>query len=167
MSLISLIKSYTSTRCIKKIFSNSKKISEIVQRDFLVSTDFEVIKRRAWWKFALMLMLLAVTTVGLIGVDRSPEAILPSLLAMLSIAFLLLSLYQFIFCVGMLNCQLASLNALLQNFFNYMPIRIIDNIELYVMRIKPADESLIKLRAAMKVYNLIFEIGSLISDSFG
>lgn len=156
MTLISLIKSYTSTRRIKKIFCNSKAISDIVKRDFYVSTDFGVIKRRAWWKFALMLMFFAVTTAGLIGDDISPEA----MLAMLPIAFLLISVYQFIFYVGMLNCQLASLNALLRNYFDYKPIRIIDNIELYVTQLKPADESLIKLRAAMKVYNLFFEIGS-------
>lgn len=134
-----------------------------MKRNFYVSTDFDVIKRRAWLKFAVMLMFFVVTTAGLIGDDISPEA----LLAVLPIAFLLLSVYQFIFYVGMLNCQLATLSALLQNSFNYKSIRIIDNVELYVTQLEPADESLIKLRAAMKVYNLIFEIGSLISDSFG
>lgn len=134
-----------------------------MKRNFYVSTDFDVIKRRAWLKFAVMLMFFVVTTAGLIGDDISPEA----LLAVLLIAFLLLSVYQFIFYVGMLNCQLATLSALLQNSFNYKSIRIIDNVELYVTQLEPADESLIKLRAAMKVYNLISEIGSLISDSFG
>lgn len=106
----------------------------------------------------------------MIGVDITPEDILQALLRMLSITFLRLSVSQFIFYVGLLNHELDSLNGLLHNFFNYKPIRIIDNFELYVTQVRSSqasDESLIKLRAAIKVYSHIFEIGSLISDSFG
>lgn len=160
MSLISFIKSYTSTRRIKKIFSE-KNLGNC-EKKFLRLDGLRCDKKASLVEVCCNADVLRCYNCGVDwrrhfsrgtagGASDSFSAPLG-----LSVHFL-----------RRLNCQLATLSALLQNSFNYKSIRIIDNVELYVTQLKPADESLIKLRAAMKVYNLIFEIGSLISDSFG
>lgn len=145
MSLISFIKSYTSTRRIKKIFSE-KNLGNC-EKKFLRLDGLRCDKKASLVEVCCNADVLRSYNCG---VDWRRH-ISRGTAGGASDSF----------------SQLATLSALLQNSFNYKSIRIIDNVELYVTQLEPADESLIKLRAAMKVYNLISEIGSLISDSFG
>lgn len=166
----SFVQSYVTTENIMKVHLNSKEIARLSQV-FKIFINFKKVKIKAWKMIWMMFGFLATVhgSLMLAHLNNSAE-ILQILLGCLPMVFLLVIVYKFVFYVNMVNSQLKFLNKLLCRIFQYQPIKIIDNINYHLMHVKPlkpADDTLSKLRVIWKIYNNIYESGILINESIG
>lgn len=168
---VSFVQSYTSTRHIKKVYLNTKEIARLCS-EFKLDIDFKQIRNDAWKRVAVMISFIFLMHGSVMLAHRnSPNSTLQLLLGILPIFFLLMIVYKFVMYVDMVNSQLRLLERLFMDVFQYQPIKILENginVQLkHVEPSKPFNEILNKLRVVWKIYNVIFDNGSLINDSLG
>lgn len=165
----SLIQSLMSTQRAKKIYLNTNDIVQLYRQEFKLDIDFKRINRASTKKLLLMVAIFftAHGTVTFIKVN-SFEDKLTMLLSVVPIFFLLMVVFKFVFYVGIVNGQLKLLNEMLENIWMYHPIMTFDNIDFHVLtNVKSRDDPLMKLRVLRRIYNITFEIGTLINNSNG
>lgn len=169
----SLIQSYLTTAKIKTMFLNVNEMVRIVRHEFGKKTDFKQIRKDAWKRLALSLVAFCIFH-GILAViavlQRGPYAIISVFFGSSPILMLIFILYKFIFFATMINYQLDLIEHLLTESFQYQPIRIIDNINMYLdpssPRI-PRDDYFRKLFAIRKIYCLVYDNSLLVNESNG
>lgn len=162
----SIVQSYTTTHKVKLIFMNFKEILQIFQQNFGSDLDVQKVKvlsrKRMICVFVFIILLHG--TVMLINIE-SGERIFKLILGIFPVLFFLMITNKFIFYVALVNFQLTQLITLLTQTFQ--SIKIIDNINCHLKPKRFKDDSLNKLRAARKFYNLTQENASLVNESNG
>lgn len=167
----SIIQSFMSTRCVKKIFLNVKDIMKLYRQELDVIIDFRRIKKSTLKK-VLLVILFFISTHGTVTlIKRNSNNAFPLLLGAIPVFFLHVVVFKFTFYVGMINSQLFFLNKMLGNISTcHQPIKFIDNVSFPVTQIKSIklfDDPLKKLRTLRRIYNIIYENGTLINNSNG
>lgn len=170
--VISLVQSYLSTQKTKKIFINLKMIGEISLRVFDIVINYKNIRnyacRRAAFMAAFFLTTHAIATS--FHCDSFEEAY-PLLVGSIPVFVLYMIIYKFIFYVQMINCELVFLEKLLTKVFEKPQQKVPKYYSNRFLTVKPVvplmDEPLRRLRAARKIYNIIYENGLLVNQSNG
>lgn len=164
--LSSFIQSYASTETIKKVYLNSKEIAQLCFDVFMVVVDFKKAKEAAWKRILKGIVFLATlhTTVIFWHMQTNGTNLLP-LLVLFPTSYLLMITFKYVFYVAMVNDQLIVLQEFLERMLNQ--IKVIETVNS--RSIQSADDPfpLCKLRTLWKIYNIIYENGTLINDSQG
>lgn len=163
----SLIQSFTSTRKIKKIFLNTSEIIQLAKQIFNITVDIKKIRRDTWKRMLFLIALLVVINISTaIWHVESIFEFLFSFVVLIPTFFFAIVICKFVFYVEIVNKQLSFLEKLLRNLFD--DTHNISNSDFIdVKQVKASNDPLTKLLALRNIYNLIFENGSLINDSFG
>lgn len=168
---VGLIHSLVSTQCVKKVYLNSNEVSRLINDEFKMAFNYKSVRKEAWRKLVFVLMFVLTLHVIVILVHAgTPDNVYQLLLGILPMLFLSMVVYKFIFYVCMINHQLAFLKVILDDVFKVKTIKPIETINLHLTIIKPVNtkvDELKKLRIISKVYNIIYENGSLINASHG
>lgn len=172
VTLTSILQSYSSTLKIKKLFINAKEIAETSSSKFNIAFDFSHLKKAAWTRLAVMFLFYLTLHVIVMKIEAQQGRIevFVGLLATVLILTINIIVYKFVFFVYFINCQLKFLEKLLENIFAYQPVKIIDNINLHLLNVKPLkpdENSYSKILFAREVYNKIYENGKIIDESAG
>lgn len=164
----STIQSFVSTLEIKRVFMNLKEIEKIINQEFSVQIDFKTFKENAWKRLYIMLTSFTILHGGTSLFHMYEEDIVVKIfLGALPVLFLIMIVYKMIFFVALINFSLRLLDDLITDIFQYQPINIIDNINYHLTSVKTTENLLERLRAARKIFNIIFENGALINKSNG
>jgi hypothetical protein len=167
----SLIQSFISTSEVKKIFLNAKEISKLTQEEFDIIIDFKKIKKSASRRMLVLTSFFGIIhAVAFFLSSRSIADITPMLLEIIPISYLLITVYKFIFYVGMVNEQLKLVAKLLNGIYEYIPSKTVETYNVHLVNVKPAKkykDPLRKLLAARKIFNLVYANGVLINESNG
>lgn len=168
---VSLLQSFLTSNKIAQIFHNVKIISTIITEDFKVSQNYEKIKRKLN-RHGLMVMLVFVLIemTVIIITSKSFEEVLLQLCYLLVLFVLLLTIYKFIFYVQVINCQIQKLNELLEGIFHVERPRVIEDLSINTISVKVhkvTDEIFKNFVSSKKIYNILFENGSLLNESMG
>lgn len=170
---ISLIQSYVSTSEVKKIFFNVMETVQLCASEFNVIIDPKLIRNGAWRRLSVMIIFFGIVHGGLTLLNvSSPEIVKKLTIGLLPMFFLLTIMNKYIFYIGMMNHQLEFLTILIKSVFKSepQPINIVENINFHLKSVKPmtsVEDPMRKFRAARKIYNIIYENGTLINESNG
>lgn len=170
----SLIQSYMSTEKTKKIYLNTQRISVIFQEEFDVFIDFKKIKNLAWKRLALSFVLFTMFhgSVGLFQMKYKND-IYAIFIGAIPLLFFLCIVYKLVFYIDFINLHLEFLDQLISDIEILQPIKIIDNINFHLLSVKAVrptkfpKDSLQKFMMSRKIYNLIYDNGTLINSSNG
>lgn len=164
----SLIQSYLTTRSVKKIFLNVKDFSQHCYYDFNICINFQQIKKSAWKKMSLITLFFSTVhgTSAYFQAKTLTDTV-PMLFAAIPTFFLLVVTFKFVFYVDMVNSQLNYLNEILLNCNNVS--KMVEKLHFNAIPVAPVKDSssMRKLRAARKMYNIIYESAALINNSNG
>lgn len=169
----SLIQSYISTEKTKKIYMNLRENVQSYINDFNQTINFRMIRNAAFKRLSVMVIFFVVVHGGITLLNlHSMDAVIKLTIGLLPMFFLLTIMNKYIFYVGMVNHQLQYLATLMGDILKAdpHPVKIIVDIVnngLKPMPIKLPEDPMRKLRAARKIYNIIFENGTLINESNG
>lgn len=167
---VSFVQSFVSTQSVKKIYLNSKETVQLCL-EFKLNIDFKKIKRNALKKVCAMLsFIFALHGFVMLSHMNNLHNTLQLTLGIFPMLFLLVVVYKFVFYVDIVNSQLRLLETILEEIFRYQPSKINDNdVDLkQVEPSKPVDDvTFSKLRVLWKMYNLIYDNGTLINESIG
>jgi hypothetical protein len=163
----SILESFTRNREIKEIHLNSENISQILvdKFDFTGSNQMKV---SVWRKFVVFSTIFSVVFSSLSAVRSGFSLKLLTMPIVFSVSLLLLStILRIFFNAVTVNEQLENLNSALWKIYSPTPIRIIDNIFLYLENSNVHCDPLCKLKQARIIYNLINKNVALINQSCG
>lgn len=167
----SVLQSFLSTKKLATIFENFRKVFEITSEDFNVTQNFIKIKQRFKINVTLMIIFLLSTQVFLIVMDtKSFEEFIFLCCGTLPIIFVLLTVFKFVFYVQMINHELKMLSNLVEGIFRLQSPKIIEQLDLHLISVKPHrfyDDVFKKFVSAKKIYNILYENGSLLNGSMG
>lgn len=168
---VSLIQSVTCAKKVKKIFLNSKEITQVCQDEFGILIDAKAIRNSALRRLSIALAFI-LTLHGAVTITHagSPAETIFSLLSLLPILFLVMVVYKFVFFVAMCNSQLTFMRLLIVKIFKSKPVRIVENINFHLSTLQPGksgEDPLSKLRVLSRIYATIYENGNLINESNG
>lgn len=171
--LTTIIQSYCTTRSVKKIFLNTKQLTDTCCQEFQICVDFRRIKKATWKKISVI-SIFFVTVHGISTYYQAKNLLdaLPMIIGAVPIFFLLIVAYKFVFYVNMINSQLSFLNAVIKKIISEQPSNVVENISFRVVPVFPEKQSnpittLRKLRVARQIFNLIYENGNLTNNSNG
>lgn len=161
----SLIQSFNSTQNVKRFFFNLKDILELYKTEFDVTLNYKRIKKTLWKRFAKMISFFLIVHVGTsVWHLRSYYDLFHMLIAMLPVLFLLMIIYKFMFYVNVVNRHLKFMGSLLEKSFSNQTK---PNEVIPVKQLSSPEDPIRKLKAARKVYNLLYDNGMLVNESFG
>jgi hypothetical protein len=167
----SVFQSFFTTKKLATIFDNFKKIFQITADDFKISQNFHQIKRRFKINVTLMILFLLSTQIFLVAMEsKSFESVLSLCCGTLPIIFVLLTVFKFVFYVQMINFELKMLSNLVEGIFQPQSPKVIDELDLHLITVKPHkfyDDVFKKFVSAKKIYNILYENGSLLNESMG
>lgn len=163
--LTSFIQTYTSTKTIKRMFLNTKEITRICFNEFIVVCDFKKSKEAAWKRILKGVIFLAVLHVAMtLSQIKTSESNIVMAFAIVPTSYLLMIVFKYVFYVGIVNQQLLVLQKFLEKLFDAQ-VKIVENVN--ICAISSAIDPYRKLRAAWKIYNIIYENGAMINESQG
>jgi hypothetical protein len=167
---VSIVQSFNSIESTKRFLTNSSEVIRNVQKSFGLAEDYTFLTRSSWRRFLLLTFFVISAQFSLLAFyGDSHEEFMYVVVTTPSIMYLLLLLYRFTLYVSLVNDQLRFLSAaVLTTFDSYRSpsIEIINN-RLRCVKQKGVSDPLTRLQAAKNSYNLIYESGSLINQSFG
>ena len=161
----SIIQSFWFTKSAKKIFLNMKIISDLAQQEFGIQTNFKTVKIEMRKRFGALLFYFILTHGTLISLHHR-KAQFQLMFGAFPMIFLLTVVCKFVFYVSTINHHLIFLKKILENIFKNQPDQVKHDLAS-VRPIKLYQNSLKELQTVRKIYNLIYENGTLVNDSNG
>lgn len=169
--LSSIVQSFMSNWKVEKIYQNAKEIAKVSFEEFNVVIDFKKIKKASQKRLAALLTLfLSVHFTTRFLHTNTFEDIVVMFFAVLPVLYLVMTVFKFVFYVGMVNCQLGFTAKLIENIFKKPQTLALETVNLQKIFVKPSkkfEDPLRKLIAARKILNLTCENGALVNDSNG
>jgi hypothetical protein len=170
ISTLSIVRCFNCVENTKILFLNSSEVIENLQRYFGLGGDFRFLKKSTWRRFLFMAVYFILVHMSLLiyYVDSINDFIFTAA-TIPSLFFLILVVWMFNFFVGLVNAQLSLLSSAVQNIFGFYHEPSVEIFNNHLRRVKPRgvkDPSL-RIQAAIRVYSLIYDNGSLINHCFG
>lgn len=169
--LVSLLQSFLSTNKMAQIYDNVRKIVVIVAEDYKINCDFKKIKRKLTRDAILLVVFFAITQISLLVLtSQTMQESIYQMCYLIVIFLLLLIAFKFVFYVQIVNNHLKELNKLLEGIFNIQPARTIEDFNVNLIPVKVSkitDDIFKKFLSAKKIYNILYENGSLLNESMG
>lgn len=162
-----LVQAYTSTKYIKKIFSNTEVVVESCRRQLKVTLSFGRFRTSSWKRFCGMAFVIALAYAAFLAVATiSGVDFLISTVALLTLgSFSVILINKFVFYVCLINFELEFVNTLLQSVINLCTLK------LYTLNVKNSSncsrQVLAKLQAVWEVYEKVRENAILVNKSMG
>jgi 7tm Chemosensory receptor len=167
---ISILRCIICVENSKKFFVNLSEVIANILKHFGLGEDFRFLKKSTWRRFLFMLIVIIAIELGLLVyyVESTNEFIFIAA-TIPSVFYLFMLVYMFNFFVGLVNAQLSLLSSAVQNIFNHHHEPAVEVINNRWRCGKPrgVKDPLSRLQAAIRVYSLLYDCGSLINHNFG
>lgn len=162
-----LIQSYATTVKVKKLFINTKVISQISYETFNVFVDFKHIRNLVLRQMSIMFAFVFTLhfSVSFLMMKSLEHLVLLALL-MFPLLFFLMIVYKYIYYVSTVNHQLLMLHRLLESLFANERIEDVNSTTSLTVNCSK-DNYFKKFQACRKIYNLILDNGKLVNETNG
>lgn len=167
----SIIESFLTTKCVKKIFLNTEEMALKVLKEFNICIDFNAIRKSVWKKLSVVVIFLLVlhgtylfASYGLVTFHE----MLQRTIGIVVTFFFLMIIFKLIFYVEMVNNQLILLEKFTENFPKSKPREMLHSFRFLTLdqKLESEDHSR-QVHTMCKIYELIYENGALVNASHG
>jgi hypothetical protein len=171
--IISLVQSYVATPKMKKVYLNLKEISDIALDQFNIKKDFKIIKKNAIRRLRIVTVVFLTLHLSVFFLRSVPRReIVPMLIGMIPVYYMIIIAYKFVSYVAMVNSQMSFVNRLIEEAFKRppIPIKTVETIKITLINPQPVkkyDNPTTKLLHVRRIFNLVYENGTLINGSNG